>query len=77
MYKFMVTLSVQDVVDALIFALSAPETAQVHDILIRPTGQEGYQVRYVWVYNIIPAKFLKMLRCTCCSWTDIRKFLYE
>ncbi|CAG7816059.1 unnamed protein product, partial [Allacma fusca] len=31
-------LQAQDIVDALIYALSAPASAQVHDILIRPTG---------------------------------------
>ncbi|CAG7706074.1 unnamed protein product [Allacma fusca] len=40
MYKTIDTLSVQDIVDALIFALSAPENSQVHDIQIRPTGQK-------------------------------------
>ncbi|CAG7787053.1 unnamed protein product, partial [Allacma fusca] len=31
-------LKTQDIVDALIYALSAPESTQISDILIRPTG---------------------------------------
>jgi NADP-dependent 3-hydroxy acid dehydrogenase YdfG len=31
-------LQAEDLVDALIYALGAPERTQVHDILIRPTG---------------------------------------
>jgi len=33
-------LQAQDIAEAVLFALSAPPSAQVHDILIRPTGEK-------------------------------------